>query len=1375
MSEHQRWTDKHRINHRLKPDRPAHQPHRPWPLVLLVLLLVVWTHPPPTATAQGHTSTRFQHLTVSDGLSNGAVFAMLQDRQGFLWFGTRDGLNRYDGYEFQGYTHDPDDPTTLSNNYINHLYEDREGIIWISTHKGLNRFDPRTETITRYTHDPANPDSLNDNNIRTVYQDSDGVFWVGTNSGLNRFDPATATATRYTHDPDNPYSIGPGWVWSITEDAGGQLWLGLFGGGLCTFDPQQEPFICYTHDPDDPDSLSHDDVTSIHRDSNGALWVATYGGGLNRFNPDTGGFTHYTHNPADPTSMSSNAVMALYEDSAGQVWVGTDSGGLNRFDPQTHEVTRYRHDPADPDSLSNNGVLSILEDRSGILWLGTDGGGVSYYSPLLNQFHHYRSIPTNPHSLSDNLVKAMYQDNEGTIWIGTDNGVLNRFDRDTNTFTHYQHDPADPTSLGLRRSSIRAITEDSAGSLWIGQWAGGGLSRLDRERGTFDHYVHDPANPQSLSSNDILTLHGDESGALWVGTFRTGLNRLDPDTGLAEHYLPVPDSTDPLNQNSINLLYRDSRKRLWVGTWQGLYRFDPATDTLENFLHTPGDLDELAQATITSLCEAPEDTLWVGTTEHGGYRLDIESATITSIHDPLNQFASIGILTLDAQGYLWVLTSKGLARLNPDTGQFYFYDAADGLPNLEFSAITQCKVNPNELLFGTTNGLYAFSPDRIKKSDYQPPVLLTNLRLFNEPVGVGGKSPLQQAIWSTEHLTLSHKQSIISFEFAALDYAMPSHNRYRYKLEGYDEKWNDVDSTRRFATYTNLPAGHYTFRVQGSNKDGLWSEHEVALALTVLPPWWETLWFRGAVVAALVVLVAGAFRWRVQTMTRQQHQLEQEVASRTRELREARDAADMANRAKSAFLANMSHELRTPLNAILGFTQLLQREAHTTPQQTNYLTIIQRSGYHLLTLINDVLDMAKIESGRTSLHEADFDLYGLLDELEDVFQMQAQQKNLRLTVDCSPDVPRYIHTDETRLRQILINLLSNAIKFTHDGSVTLRVRQQDGNAERPPDAEGGNDAPPTVSLRFSFEDTGPGIASKEIAHIFEPFTQARPGTDQGTGLGLSISRAFVQRMGGTITVQSKPGQGSTFTVALTVGRGTAPETTRQPAPRHAVGLLPGRPAYRVLIVDDQWSNRQLLVSILAPLGFTLQEASNGIEAIDVAEAWHPHLVIMDVRMPEMDGCEAANHIKARGHTEEPIIIGMTAAILDEHQHERCMNSYTDMLYKPFETQDVIAAIDKHLNGCFVYEEIAPAQQPPWPTSHTTAPEHAGDMAADVARLPAELLLKLEHATILGDLRHFHQFVLNEIHPLNAAVADALIALANEYAYSQILDLIHQAK
>ncbi len=837
---------------------------------------------------------RFEHLSIEDGLSQNAGLAIFQDSRGYLWIGTQDGLNRYDGYSFKVYKHDPEDPASLSYNSILKIIEDENGILWIGTWGGgLNRFDPVTETFTRYQHNPDDPDSISHDTVTALKYDSHGDLWVGTLSGLDRFNPATSTFKHFKNDPNDPDSLSSNAISVILEDSSRQLWIGtggygIEGSGLNRFDPSSGKAVRYLHTKDDPDSLSSNNIADIYEANDGTFWISTGGfslpgNGLNHFDPNTGKARAYKNNPGDPHSISGNDLMSLWGDASGTLWIGSGTSGLNRMDLSRPGIfTNYQNDPYFADSLSGNEVWALFEDRLGILWVGTSHSGINKLSATAGQFGLYQNNPSDPASLGINATGAFAEDQAGNIWVATWGAGLDRFNPSTGQFSHYRHDPEDLSSLS--DDLFMTVYVDESNTVWAGT-LGRGLNRLDPVTGKVAHYLHDPANPISLADDNVASIIADQKGGMWIGTFG-GISHYDPDTGRFTNYSSNPDDPGSLSHNMVVSLYIDSKDKLWAGTWGGGLNqldlndpahTDPGLARFTQYHANPEDPSSLSEDSIWTIHESKDGSLWFGT-QMGLNKMD--PLTGKFIHytekQGLPNNVVLGILE-DDNGELWLTTNNGLAQFNPRTEAVTVYNSSDGLQSNEFNSNAYYRASNGTMYVGGINGFNLFKPENIHPNPIPPQVALTQFQVYNEPlpVDLSGQQSIQ----------LNYDQDFISFEFAAFDFQAPQKNEYAYMLEGFDKDWIQAGN-RRYATYTNLPGGDYIFHLKASNSDGVWNERGIAIPINITPPFWQTWWFNGILILGVVALIAGGFRWRLTSIREQTLHLETEVAERTTELRD---------------------------------------------------------------------------------------------------------------------------------------------------------------------------------------------------------------------------------------------------------------------------------------------------------------------------------------------------------------------------------------------------------------------------------------------------------------------------------------------------------
>jgi ligand-binding sensor domain-containing protein/signal transduction histidine kinase len=1039
--------------------------------ILLACVCFVVTHALQAQTGM----LKFDQLSLEQGLSQSTVNAIVQDGLGFLWFGTQDGLNRYDGYTFTVFKQTPADSNTLSDNGVWSLCRDRSGDIWIGTTRGgLNRYHCIRGTFTHYAHDPHDSTSISDNNITSVFQDSRGAVWAGTlTGGLNLLLPGRESFVRFHHSPVDTTTLADNAVWAITEDREGTIWIATWGG-LCRYIPAAHDghetgkgsFRRYVHTSQGPGSIASDRIRTLLAARDGRIWIGTWGQGLDCLDPHTGTFAHYSTSSPAPHALSSNLILSLHEDTRNALWIGTGDAGLNRLDLRTGTLQQFRRVPNFPHSLNNDIICSLYEDSTGIIWIGTAAGGINMFDRLKNRFPHFQSSVDAPGGLSGNDVWSLAEDLSGSLWIGTYGNGLNRYDRSTGRFTHYQNNPRVPASLA--HNNVISLALSRTGELWIGT-EGGGLDRLDVASGRFTHYRHDPRNPASLVQNEITVLHEDASGNLWIGTNGGGLDKLDPSREKFEHFPPDEESPTALPAGTVLALCEDAEGYLWVGTYGGgLARLDPATDRFERYQSIPGR-NGLNNNTVLSIYEDPSRVLWVGTYNGGLNKFDRVQRTWQHFmeSDGLPNDVIYGILP-DGEGRLWLPTNKGLARFTPATGEIRVYDAADGLQGNEFNQGAAYRSRSGILYLGGISGFNAFHPDSIRDNPCAPPVYLTSLRVFDRSV------PLPQALSSTSAIELPHDRNFLSFEYVALGYTAPGKNQYRYMLEGLDEAWIDAGN-RRYMSYTNLDPGHYVLRICASNNDGVWNMRGTSLAITIVPPYWKTLWFRVAAFIALATILFSMYRYRVRKL------LEIE-------------------RIRTSIATDLHDDIGSTLTEIALFSDVGAREVRAKPARS-VLTEDERT--RLVSLFSDTGSTAR------SLIDAMNDIVWAIDPKNDSFEFlllrmkmhaikMLEAKGINYEIDIPPELASLRLPLGMRRRLFLVfkESINNILRHAHPTRVMLTMRKE-GH-----------------TLMMTMADDGIG---------FDPGSASR-----GNGLNNMEERA--RSIGGELSITSARGVGTTITL-----------------------------------------------------------------------------------------------------------------------------------------------------------------------------------------------------------------------------------------------------
>ncbi|KAB2880762.1 GHKL domain-containing protein [bacterium] len=1097
-----------------------------------------------------------ERISIEQGLSQSVVNTIYQDKKGFLWFGTQDGLNRFDGYSFVVFKNEPGNVNSISNNTVQALYEDVAGNLWIGTLGGLNKLSNRK--ITTYLNRASDPNSLSNDIITSICGDSAGNIWIGTqDDGLNMFDPKTEKFKSYKYDITKSTGLPNNSVRSVLVDRYQTLWVGT-GDGLSKMDlaggPKEE-FVTYKNKPGDAGTLSYNGILSLFEDREGQIWIGTVRGGLNKLDREKNTFKSYKNDPKDPYSLSQNNVISITQDKNGDVWAGTFGGGVNVL--REGKFTRYKHNPKLPSSLSNDEILFVYCDRAGTCWIGTSGGGLNKFKE--NKFTVYRSIPESANSLTGNDVWAMFEDSHENLWIGLYGGGLNVYRKDF--LSSYRHDPNNSGSLSS--NTVYALLEDHAGNIWIGTETG--LSKYEKRisgrRNTgFLNFKNDPNNKTSLSNDQLTCLYQDRTGDLWVGTFGGGINRISS----KEIDKPRPvferltnDSThSSISDDYVNVVVEDKKGLIWVGTQNGLNEYNGKDFTV--YRHVADNPNSLSHNTILSMYVDSANTLWIGT--HGGGLNKFKDGIFTAYtqKDGLANNVVYGILE-DAEGNLWLSTNRGLSRFNPKkTGHDAFrnYDTQDGLPSNEFNQGSYFGNKKGRVFFGGINGMVSFDPGELIESDYTPPVYLTAFRKFDKEIDFGTD------ISSLKNIEISYKDNFFGFEFVALDHRTPGKIHYAYKLVGFDEDWI-YSNERRYATYTNLDGGHYVFKVKATSSDGIWNEKPAEITLIITPPFWKTLWFQFSSGFLLLIAAYSFYQSRLRSIKTQNIVLENKVAQRTREIDEKNKILDQQNKelehkndqiekqqaqmvqaeklsSLGRLVSGVAHEMNNPLNFTYGNAANLDidfKEVRAIMQAgVDEHKMDPGVAHQINEHMDEMQDMIRaIKIGTERIKDI---VVGLRDfstsdgsaatevdialNLEYMLSLLRSRDRRNITILKNFTYVPKIKGFPSHLNQALLQIMINAIE-------AIERRNYDGSegcvkiscyAEKP-------------NVVISVQDNGVGIPNEIKNKIFDPFFTTKE-VGKGTGLGLSICYGIIQSHKGKITFDTEVGRGTEFKIYLPI-------------------------------------------------------------------------------------------------------------------------------------------------------------------------------------------------------------------------------------------------
>lgn len=1238
------------------------------PLVFLVNL---------NAFAQYNMQRMTNHLfTTEDGLSSTKITCIHQDDRDFLWVGTEDGLNKFNGYDFTVYKKDFTDSLSLVSNHITALHQDSRGRIWVATIGGLEYYEIELNGFVNVSLNLPEP-IVKHNQCTDIAEDSRGNLWFAVSGyGVVCYSPDTEKSMLYSaSSKDYSTAICSDYIQSIAEDKKGRMWFASQDNGVSVYDPVDNTFLNLNAANSE---LTSNAVFDVFCHSNGQMLISTLRGGLVMYDVKEEKF----HTYADVFNEShTSSVFCTAEDDKGNILVGTEGKGVFIFDPEKRELTVHPVFVELSDQLGNTKVHCLYRGNFTYVWMALQYKGVFVTGYEKSGFKALKHINNQPNSLSYGSVTGITTDADYTIWVSTDGGGLNSYDLGSQQFTHYKYDPLDKRTLS--DNAVVSVFCDSKNRIWAGTYTGG-LCLLNRTNGTFRR-IRQADRPDGLQSDHIRSILEDEKGYLWLGTHGGGLTRFDPEKETFHTYRSHNNSG--LVNDYINILFIDSGKRLWIGTHFGLSCMNMDTESFTLFNQSSG----LSNLSISSIAEDANGTIWVGTS-NGLNKYVAESNTFTPVYPKSDDYYNSvinGIIPVN--NLLWLSTNHGLMRFNPETSELKRYFMNSGLQSNEFILGSYYKSPKGELFFGGTNGLNAFYPEDIYDNDIIPPVYITQLRVFNDPVSinenVNGHVILTKNIEVSQKIKLTRHDKNFTFDFVAMGVFDPYTTTYACKMEGFDKDWVYYDYRYRSVTYTNLSAGEYTFRVKASTNPGVWGDEDTSLTIVIEPAPWNTWWAR-----TIYVLLAILFIYTILHMYIARFREKNELNMERLRIKQQEELTE----SKTKFFMNITHEFRTPLTLIIGPLERLLYE-DDKEKRKNIGQLIMRNVGRLQRLINQILDMNKIEENKMLLHVELIELVSFVSQKISAFAEITRKKDISLTYTCQEE-EIHVWYDPDMLDKVLNNLLYNAYKFTNENGkihVDIKVDQD-------------------KQVVLSVKDNGIGMDEETLAHIFDRFIQGRTSRFMGTGIGMNLTKSIIDLHKGSISIESKEGEGSLISFTILPGKDHfTPEELELPADNTKlteesdeedgymedfVGKIPfelnesaddeespaqDRPV--ILLVEDDNDMRYYIKHELESV-YRVEEAVNGKSALQIAAKLLPDLIVTDVMMPEMDGIELAHVLKTNPDTSHIPIILLTAQADLKHRLEGLEAGADSYIAKPFSVRYLKIRIKKLIETRLVMKE-----------------------------------------------------------------------------------------
>lgn len=1207
----------------------------------------------------------FSNLSLKDGLSQITVTSIYQDKKGFMWFGTRNGLNRFDGYKFDSYILNPDSKSSISDNHILCIAGDHSGNLWIGTNNGLNRLELSTDKVQKYFPDDDNEHSVSGNMISSIYCDKEDNIWIGTNNGLNLYEKNTSSFLRIVLDgllENNPIHG----IARIDDD----LYLGTYSKGLIKYNLREKSYSEFENTPKY--------IRSVFADHHGNIWVGTQTNGAFFF--EHGNVRSYTYDINN--GLTDNYVRCITESPDGNsILIGTFNG-LNVIDTNTRKIVQYKNYDSENGSLSHYSILSLFFDRSQTLWVGTYAGGIDYHSDYGERFRFY-----NPTSKTESRMGIFgpIVETQDYLYIATEGNGLLEMDKTTENYRIYKLYQEEESAYA--RNILKSLCRD--GDRILCGTNAGTIYSFDLKNRRFSLF-HD-----FKSQNGIYYIGKNRNGDIIVG----GVNQI----GLVffrkdriQNSFPLKDGSERSFSN-IRCVSEIDKDIYLIGTRnEGLYYYDLNTKELRRYTNTDEKEQSLPENYITSIFRDSNKNIWIGTFGGGFCLFDRDTGTFTNYNTtaglPDNNVCTI---VEDNQYHLWISTISGITDFDMERKTFRNYSYSSGIKVNEFTPHAGIRLSDNQIVFSGNNGFLSFEPDKISYNPYIPPVVLENLFINNEKVPPGGKI-LQKQLSEQKEITLKYNESNISIEYSALNYIFSNKNEYTYKLEGFDTEWNEVGS-RRIAYYTNIPPGKYRFVVRAANNDGVWNDEGTSLWITVTPPLWKTWW--AYILYTLLIIGILAFIYRYFS---ERKRLENDIKLKQAEAK----AQDEFHEERNKLFTNFSHELRTPLTLILSPLEDMAEKPELIPQpMESKIHLMRNNARRLLRLVNNLMDFQKKESGTMKLKVSEGDFIGFSEEMTVLFREIAASRNVNFSFRHTEDKIDYWF-DKNLMEKVFFNFLSNAFKNVPNGgtvsvdidTATLNILKQ----KVPQKAHCfDNDKIGYIVLRI--DDDGPGIAVSELEKIFVPFYQVAQNehSASGTGLGLSLSKSIIEMHHGVIWAESTEGEGARFKCILPIDKSLysedefaalslnhvinsnhieVKEDTEQNQKSNA------RKIHSILVVEDNVDVRNYIISHLDD-EYNIISVGNGADAIDKAVNYLPDLIISDVMMPKMDGMEMAANLKGDLRTGHIPIIMITAKTTSDDIKEGYDVGADDYITKPFNASVLVARVRNILKSREMLKEI----------------------------------------------------------------------------------------